>query len=101
FGAKGPFYPEHALVLWAAKRFGRPVRWTGERTEGFLADVHSRDLVSDVELALDGDGRMTALRVRTIANMGAYIATHGAFIPVSSLPLFAGVYRTPVMAIEV
>ena len=101
FGAKGPFYPEQALVLWAARRLDRPVRWIGDRTEGFLADVHSRDTITDAELAFDAARRITAVRVRTVANLGAYVATHGAFIPVSSLALYNGVYRVPLIAAEV
>jgi carbon-monoxide dehydrogenase large subunit len=101
FGAKGPFYPEQALVLWSARRLGRPVRWIGERTEGFLADVHSRDTITDAELAFDAGRRITAVRIRTVANLGAYVATHGAFIPVSSLALYNGVYRVPVIGAEV
>ena len=75
FGAKGPQYAEHRLVLWAARRIGRPVKWTCERSEAILADEHARDRISEAELALDADGRFLALRVRTTANVGAYVSS--------------------------
>ena len=75
FGAKGPQYAEHRLVLWAARKIGRPVKWTCERSEAILADEHARDRISEAELALDGDGRFLALRVRTTANLGAYVSS--------------------------
>jgi carbon-monoxide dehydrogenase large subunit len=75
FGVKGPQYVEDRLVLWAARRLGRPVKWTCERSETILADEHARDRVSDAELALDGDGKFLGLRVRTTANVGAYISS--------------------------
>jgi len=75
FGVKGPQYVEDRLVLWAARRLGRPVKWVCERSETILADEHARDRVSDAELALDGDGKFLALRVRTTANVGAYISS--------------------------
>ena len=75
FGVKGPQYVEDRLVLWAARRLRRPVKWVCERSETILADEHARDRVSDAELALDRDGRFLALRVRTTANVGAYISS--------------------------
>ncbi|MEE8272475.1 MAG: xanthine dehydrogenase family protein molybdopterin-binding subunit, partial [Alphaproteobacteria bacterium] len=74
FGMKIMAYPEQALVLFAAKALGRPVKWTAERGESFLSDNHGRDHVSEVALALDGDGRFMALRVDTLANLGAYLS---------------------------
>ena len=73
FGSKIYPYPEHVLVCHAAKKLARPVRWTADRSEAFLADVHGRDTLSFAELALDGEYRFLALRVRVIANMGAYL----------------------------
>ena len=73
FGTKGWQYPEHRLVLFAAKNLRRPVRWVCDRSEAVLADEHARDNVSDAELALDSEGRFLALRVKTLANVGAYI----------------------------
>ena len=75
FGTKGWQYPEHRLVLFAAKKLRRPVRWVCDRSEAVLADEHARDNVSDAELALDAEGRFLALRVRTLANVGAYISS--------------------------
>ncbi len=64
FGTRNSSYPEFALVAWAARRLGRPVKWTGERREAFLADYHGRDLAVHAELALDADGTFLALRER-------------------------------------
>ncbi|HEX7007263.1 MAG TPA: xanthine dehydrogenase family protein molybdopterin-binding subunit [Alphaproteobacteria bacterium] len=75
FGTKGWQYAEHRLVLWAARRLRRPVKWVCERSEAVLADEHGRDNVSEAELALDRDGRFLALRVRTTANLGAYVSS--------------------------
>jgi carbon-monoxide dehydrogenase large subunit len=75
FGVKGPQYVEDRLVLWAARRLGRPVKWVCERSEVLLADEHARDRISEAALALDRDGKFLALRVRTTANVGAYISS--------------------------
>jgi carbon-monoxide dehydrogenase large subunit len=75
FGTKGWQYPEHRLVLLAAKKLRRPVKWTCERSEAIQADEHARDNVSDAELALDKDGKFLGLRVKTFANVGAYISS--------------------------
>jgi carbon-monoxide dehydrogenase large subunit len=75
FGVKGPQYVEDRLVLWAARRLGRPVKWVCERSETILADEHARDRVADAELALDRDRKFLALRVRITANVGAYISS--------------------------
>jgi carbon-monoxide dehydrogenase large subunit len=75
FGAKGWTSHEHRLVLWLAKKLGRPVKWTCERSEAPLADEHGRDCISDAELALDANGKFLALRVRTTNNLGAYVSS--------------------------
>ena len=75
FGVKGPQYVEDRLVLWAARKLRRPVKWLCERSETILADEHARDRIADAELALDRDGKFLALRVRTTANVGAYISS--------------------------
>ena len=75
FGTKGWQYPEHRLVLLAAKKLRRPVKWTCERSEAIQADEHARDNVSDAELALDKEGKFLGLRVKTLANVGAYISS--------------------------
>ncbi|MGQ0664441.1 MAG: xanthine dehydrogenase family protein molybdopterin-binding subunit [Pseudomonadota bacterium] len=95
FGMKGSIFPELALVLWAAKETGRPVKWICERSEAFVGDHHARDNVSTAELALDADGKFLALSVRTTANLGAYLSTNGLHNPTNNLGGLAGVYTTP------
>jgi len=95
FGLKNGIYPEYVLVLWAARRLGRTVSWIGERGEAFLADYHGRDNVAQAELALDADGNFLALRVSTLANLGAYLAPKGLLSPTSNTPGLSGSYRTP------
>jgi len=102
FGYKGKHYPEETIVAWAARRLGRPVRWVASRSESFLADTQGRDHVTHAELALDADGRFLALRVETLANLGAWVSTFGAAIPSAIYTaLLAGVYRTPAIHAEV
>ena len=72
FGMKTHPYHEQILVLVAARRLGRTARWISDRTKAFLSDLHGRDHISDSELALDGNGKFLAIRVRTVANIGAY-----------------------------
>ena len=81
FGMKLFMYPEYPATLYAARKFGRPVKWTSERTEAFISDDHGRDNVTTVELAVDKDARFLALRVDLIANMGAYLSNFAPFIP--------------------
>jgi carbon-monoxide dehydrogenase large subunit len=95
FGMKQETLREPALVLWAARRVGRPVRWQSDRSEGLLSDYHARDNLSTAELALDRDGRFLALRVRTTANLGAYLAPNGLHSPTNNLGGLAGTYTTP------
>ncbi|MBI1776178.1 MAG: xanthine dehydrogenase family protein molybdopterin-binding subunit [Proteobacteria bacterium] len=96
FGMKLFLYREHALVTWAAKRFGRPIKWTCERADAFLSDTQGRDHVSKAELALDKDGKFLALKVSTIANLGAYLSNYGPFIPtLAGTGMLAGLYSTP------
>ena len=102
FGSKNFVYPEYVLVLWASKRLGRPVRWISERTEAFLTDVHARDHVTRAELALDADNRFKALRVRTLANMGAYLSAMAPVIPtMASWPVQGGAYVIPHLSFDV
>jgi carbon-monoxide dehydrogenase large subunit len=102
FGARGYAYPEHAALAWAAKKLGRPVRWLAERSENFLAEVHGRDNLTVAELALDAEHRFTALRIRTLANVGAYISSFGAAVPaMSGVRAPTGVYAIPVLDHEV
>ena len=81
FGSKIFIYPDEAVTLWAAKKVGRPVKWTGQRGEAFLGDAHGRDHVTHAELALDADGKFLGLKVETIANMGAYLSTFSSAVP--------------------
>jgi len=95
FGMKATVVVEQALVLIAAKRFGRPVKWTGERLEAFLADGHGRDVKMRGELALDKDARILGLRLESLANMGAYMTHVAPYIPTVGLRVMGGVYRVP------
>ncbi|MDP2618927.1 MAG: xanthine dehydrogenase family protein molybdopterin-binding subunit [Hyphomicrobiales bacterium] len=102
FGSKIYPYVEYAVLCWAAKRLGRPIKWTAQRSESFLSDAHGRDHVTVAELGLDKDGGFTALRVSTIANLGAYLSTFGPLIPTYLYaPLFAGQYTTPAIHVRV
>jgi carbon-monoxide dehydrogenase large subunit len=96
FGSKIAIYAEEVACTWAARKCGRPVKWTCERTEAFLTDTHGRDHVTTAELATDKDGRITGLRVRTTAAMGGYLSSFGPLIPtVLYAPLLSGQYAIP------
>ena len=102
FGTKGWQYPEHRLVLWAARKLGRPVKWACERHEAIPADEHARDNISDAELALDAEGRFLALRVRTTANLGAYISSdRNLLASFSNVVTLVGVYTIPAAHVQV
>ena len=102
FGTKGWQYPEHRLVLWAARKLGRPVRWACERREAIPADEHARDNVTDAELALDAEGRFVALRVRTLANVGAYVSSDRNLLATfSNIVTLVGVYTFPAAHVQV
>ena len=101
FGYKGKLYPEESIVAFAACRLLRPIRWIATRAESFIADNQGRDHTTRAELALDADGHFLALRVRTLANLGAYVSTFGAAIPSAIYSaLLAGVYRTAAISVE-
>jgi aerobic carbon-monoxide dehydrogenase large subunit len=96
FGTKGWQYVEHRLVLWAAKKLGRPVKWTCQRSEAILADEHGRDNVSDVEIALAKDGRILGFRVNMTCNVGAYIGSDRNILsPFLNMGTSVGVYAIP------
>jgi carbon-monoxide dehydrogenase large subunit len=96
FGVKQFHYGEEAVITWAAKRIGRPIKWVADRSEGFVSDRHGRDHLTEAELALDENGKFLALKVATLANMGAYLSTFGPNIPTNLYaPLLGGVYTTP------
>jgi carbon-monoxide dehydrogenase large subunit len=102
FGSKIFIYPEETVCIWAAKRVGRPVKWTAERSESFLADAHGRDHVTKAELALDKDGRILGLRAHTIANLGAYMSTFSSSVPTYLYAtLLSGQYDIPTIYAEV
>ncbi len=102
FGARIAPYPEEALVLYAARKLARPVRWQAERSELFLAEYHGRDHESDCALALDADGRILALRADVLANMGAYLSYFGPAIATQTGNRVAtGVYHVPALHIRV
>ncbi len=81
FGSKIFIYPEEVACLWASKRTGRPVKWTSDRSEAFLADAHGRDHLTHAEMAFGPDGKILALRAKTIANLGAYMSTFSSSVP--------------------
>ena len=101
FGMRGAPFAEHALVLWAAKRLGRPVRWAATRSEALATDYHARDNVTSGALALDGDGKFLALRVDAIGNLGGYLSFAGPHSPTNNLGGLSGVYTTPHIFAEV
>jgi carbon-monoxide dehydrogenase large subunit len=101
FGIKGWQYVEHRLVLFAARRLGRPVKWRCERSEVILADEHGRDVIAEAELALDRDGRFLGLKVRTTSNIGAYLsAERNMLATFTSLPAMVGVYAIPAAHVQ-
>ena len=102
FGTKGWQYPEHRLVLWAARKLRRPVKWACERRDAIPADEHARDNVTEAELALDAEGRFLALRVRTLANVGAYVSSDRNLLATfSNVVTLVGVYAFPTAHVEV
>jgi carbon-monoxide dehydrogenase large subunit len=93
FGAKGWQYVDHRLVLWAAKKLRRPVKWRCERSETLLADEHGRDNVSTIALAFDADGRILGLRLDMLASIGAYVGSDRQFLtPFGQIGTVIGVY---------
>ena len=102
FGTKGWQYPEHRLVLLAAKRLRQPVKWTCERSEAIQADEHARDNVSDAELALDKGGKFLGLRVKTLANVGAYISSERNLLATfGNVGTLTGTYDVPAAHVAV
>ncbi len=96
FGSKIPHYPEDSMVIFAAKKLGRPVKWTETRSENFKATIHGRDHVQEVELAARRDGTITGLRAKVWANLGAYLSTASTGVPTILHGLMlSGVYTIP------
>jgi carbon-monoxide dehydrogenase large subunit len=102
FGSKIYHYAEEAIVTWAAAKLRKPVKWTAERVESFMSDAHGRDHVTHVELGVDAQNKFVALKVSTLANMGAYLSTFATCVPTYLYAtLLAGTYTTPVVYAEV
>jgi aerobic carbon-monoxide dehydrogenase large subunit len=100
FGMKGQVYPEEAVVVWAARRVGRPVKWIASRAEALLGDNHGRDQEVEAELALAADGKFLGLRWRALHNVGAYIEGAGCVPIVFSLRLAPTVYDIPAVKVS-
>jgi aerobic carbon-monoxide dehydrogenase large subunit len=98
FGTRGSFNPEFALVTWAARHVGRPVKWTCDRQEAFLCDYQARDLAVEAELALDHDGRFMAMRGSNIANVGAYPISYGPLA--KGVEIMSSIYHVPAVHIR-
>ena len=102
FGSKIFHYAEEAIVTWASAKIGKPIKWTAERAESFASDAQGRDHITHAELALDKDGKFLALRVATVANLGAYLSTFAPAVPTYLYgTLLAGTYTTPAVYVEV
>ena len=100
FGMKSGLFREDALVFWAARRLGRPVRWMADRAESFLSDDQARDVCFSATLALDAAGNFTALQVRYDINIGGYVSGR-SLGPITNVGGVAGAYRTPLIAAEI
>jgi len=102
FGSKIFIYAEETVCVWASKRVGRPVKWTADRTEAFLSDAHGRDHITHAELATDDKGKILGFRVKTKANLGAYLSTFSSCVPTYLYaPLLSGQYDIPAIYVEV
>jgi aerobic carbon-monoxide dehydrogenase large subunit len=102
FGSKIFIYPEEVVCLWASRKVGRPVKWNSDRSEAFLTDAHGRDHVTHAEMAFDAEGKITALRAKTIANLGAYMSTFSSSVPTYLYAtLLSGQYGIPNIYCEV
>jgi carbon-monoxide dehydrogenase large subunit len=102
FGSKIYLYAEETALVFAAKKVGRPIKWTAERSESFLSDAHGRDHVAVAELALDADGKFLALREYATVNLGAYLSTFATCVPtILHSTLLAGQYTTPAIYSEI
>jgi carbon-monoxide dehydrogenase large subunit len=102
FGSKIFIYAEETACIWASRKVGRPIKWVAERSESFQADAHGRDHVTTAELAMDGSGKFLAMRVNTVANLGAYLSTFASAVPTYLYAtLLAGQYVTPLIYCDV
>ena len=102
FGSKIFHYAEEVIVTWASRRLGRPVKWTAQRSESFVTDAHGRDHATKAEMGFDAEGRITALRVDTHANLGAYLSTFAPCVPTYLYgTLLQGLYTSPAVHVNV
>ncbi|MCO6491378.1 MAG: xanthine dehydrogenase family protein molybdopterin-binding subunit [Phaeodactylibacter sp.] len=102
FGSKIFHYTEEALMIWCSERLRRPVKWTADRSEAFMTDAHGRDHVTKAEMGFDQDGKIVGLRVKTYANIGAYISTFAPCVPTwLHGTLLQGLYTTPKIHVDV
>ena len=101
YGLRGSVYPEIILMLWAARRVGRPVKWTCTRNEAHISDDDARDNIVDAALALDRDGKFLGVRIRSFGNLGAYVSFRGAMPPVVNIGTVCGVYTTPALHVAI
>jgi aerobic carbon-monoxide dehydrogenase large subunit len=102
FGSKIYHYTEEALLTWCSRQILRPIKWTAERSESFLLDAHGRDHITKAEMGFDKDGKTVALRVKTLANLGAYLSTFSTCVPTYLHgTLMQGLYTTPKINVDV
>jgi len=99
FGMKGDTYPEDAMVLWASRRLGRPVKWVATRTESLLGDNHGRDQLVNAEMALDENGRILGIRMQALHAVGAYVTNAGVVPVLCALRNIPNVYVVPAMLV--
>ena len=100
FGVRGEFYPEDFLIPYAARRLGRPVKWTEDRRENLMASNHSREMDAELELLCEGDGTIVALRGRVWVDVGAYFRANGTIPPRNVAQFLSGPYRVPHIHVE-
>lgn len=102
FGSKIYHYTEEALLTWASKQIGRPIKWTSDRSEAFLTDAHGRDYVTTAEMGFDSAGKITAFKVHSEANLGAYLSTFSTACPTYLHGTLAqGCYTTPLINVDI
>ena len=102
FGSKIPFYADEAITVFCAMKLGRPVKWTETRSENYQATIHGRDHIEEVEMAATEDGKITGIRGRVYAGMGAYLSTAAPGIPTILHGLmYSGPYTIPAISCEV
>jgi carbon-monoxide dehydrogenase large subunit len=101
FGMKGSLFPEEVLVLWAAQRTGRAVKWTAERSESLIVDAHGRDMITTGEIGFDSEGRIMALRATVQSNLGAFLTNAGAVPSLLAASFMSNVYAIPAVHVTI